>query len=74
MEKAEILYPSTFKGLNFGVEYQENDKKRTFVLKKMADIPIERYIKVKKDANPFDTDWDAYFEKRCKKKHRVRTA
>lgn len=58
----------------FGFEYQENSKMRTFVLKKMADIPIERYIKVKKDANPFDTEWDAYFEKRCKKRHRVRAA
>lgn len=58
----------------FGFEYQENSKMRTFVLKKRADIPIERYIKVKKDANPFDTEWDAYFEKRCKKRHRVRAA
>ncbi|MEG0834636.1 MAG: hypothetical protein RR413_04240 [Christensenellaceae bacterium] len=52
----------------------QNSKMRTFVLKKMADIPIERYIKVKKNANPFDTEWDAYFEKRCKKRHRVRAA
>lgn len=58
----------------FGFEYQENGKKCTFALKKMADIPIERYIKVKKDANPFDTEWDAYFEKRCMKRHQVRAA
>ena len=30
----------------------------------MAKIPIMRHIKIRKDANPFDTDYDEYFRKR----------
>ena len=30
----------------------------------MAKIPIIRHIKIRKDANPFDTDYDEYFRKR----------
>lgn len=41
-----------------------NEVKQTFVLKKLADIPIVRYVKIRKDANPFDPTWDAYFERR----------
>lgn len=59
----------------FGFICKECDKKKhTFVLMKLADIPIERYIKVKKEANPFDMTWDAYFERRQKKSCRVRSA
>lgn len=57
----------------FGFNYEECDKKRNFVVLKLADIPIKRYIKVKKEANPFDTTWDAYFERRQKKSCRVRS-
>lgn len=56
----------------FGFNYEGGGKMHTFVLLKLADIPIERYIKVKKDANPFDPTWDAYFERRQKKGCRVR--
>ena len=31
---------------------------------KLSDIPIRRHIKVKCEANPFDSTWDAYFERR----------
>ena len=41
-------------------------KKQTFTLKKLADIPIRRHVKIKKDANPFDPKWDGYFENRSK--------
>lgn len=58
----------------FGFNYEDCDKKYTFVLLKLADISIERYIKIKKEANPFDTTWDAYFERRQKKGWRVRSA
>ena len=27
----------------------------------MADIPIVRHVKIRKDANPFDPQWDMYF-------------
>lgn len=58
----------------FGVKCEACDKKRTFALMKLADIPIERYIKVKKDANPFDTTWDTYFDRRKMNRLRVRSA
>jgi len=32
-----------------------------------ADTPIRRHIKIKADANPFDPDWEVYFEDRAKK-------
>ncbi|MFV0326988.1 MAG: group II intron reverse transcriptase/maturase [Bacteroides xylanisolvens] len=58
----------------FGLNYEECGKKHTFVLLKLADMPIVRYIKIKKDANPFDKTWNAYFERRQKKDCRVRSA
>ncbi len=58
----------------FGFRYKDCDKMQDFVLRNLADIPIERYIKVKKEANPFDETWEAYFEKRKSKGARVRSA
>jgi hypothetical protein len=43
---------------------KETDKIPTFVLRKLADIPIVRHVKIQKDANPFDSTWVAYFENR----------
>lgn len=34
------------------------------ILFSVSDIPIRRYIKIRKDANPFDPTWTEYFEKR----------
>jgi RNA-directed DNA polymerase len=53
---------------------EDEGKKHTFVLKKLADTPITRYVKIKKDANPFDAEWDDYFEKRRLKRLKVRSA
>jgi len=47
------------------------DTKKVFTLKKMADIPIVRHVKIKKDANPFDTEWYNYFENRSRKALKV---
>ena len=47
---------------------KESDNLITFVLKKLADIPIVRHVKIMKDANPFDSDWDEYFEVRRNKR------
>jgi RNA-directed DNA polymerase len=44
-----------------------DDKTKVFTLKKLADIPIVRHVKIKKDANPFDVQWFEYFEKRSRK-------
>jgi RNA-directed DNA polymerase len=43
-----------------------NGEKQVFTLKKLADIPIIRHVKIMKEANPFDPAWDAYFEKRSR--------
>jgi len=45
---------------------------KVFKLKKLADIPIVRHVKIRKDANPFDPKWDEYFEKRSRKACKVR--
>ena len=44
-----------------------NDETEVFTLKKLADIPIVRHVKIKKDANPFDAQWFDYFDKRRRK-------
>jgi RNA-directed DNA polymerase len=38
------------------------------VLKRLCDTKITRFVKIKGEANPFDPEWSAYFEKRvtCK--------
>lgn len=48
----------------YGVLKQKDGSQRTRQLVKMADIPIKRHIKVKATANPFDPEWEQYFEKR----------
>jgi RNA-directed DNA polymerase len=37
---------------------------RRIVLKKLENTKIAKYVKIKSEANPFDTDWKEYFEKR----------
>ena len=36
-------------------------------LRKMMDIPIVRHVKIKRDANPYDSEYLDYFEKRKKR-------
>ena len=54
----------------FMQKVKEADTITTSVLKNLADIPIIRHVKIKKDANPFDSAWDAYFEERRMKRLR----
>jgi RNA-directed DNA polymerase len=54
--------------------FKDTFEEKEFTLKKLADIPITRYVKIRKDANPFDPQWDAYFEKRGRKTSKVRCA
>jgi RNA-directed DNA polymerase len=50
----------------------KSDNNTTFALKRLADIPITRIVKIKKNANPFDSEWDDYFDyRRC---HRIRVS
>jgi len=48
----------------YGVLQQKDGSQRLRQLVKMADIPIKRHVKVKATANPFDPEWEQYFEKR----------
>ena len=43
---------------------QENGKESILRLFKIASIPIRRHIKIKSEANPYDADWETYFEER----------
>ena len=45
---------------------------KTVILFRMENIKIERFIKVRNRANPFDEEWASYFE--CRKFSRVRKA
>ena len=57
----------------FGVKYKTKDKKEIcHTLKKMSDIKIIRYVKLKADANPYDTEWKEYFSKRTQNKMRAK--
>jgi len=51
--------------------FEVNGVKEVFTLKKLADIPIQRHVEIKSDANPFDPQWDAYFENRSRKALKV---
>ena len=39
-------------------------EKAPLVLFKACDVKIKRHLKIKADANPFDLEWESYFEKR----------
>jgi RNA-directed DNA polymerase len=49
----------------FSVKLNDSDGKRKRVtLAKASDTPIRRHAKIKGDANPFDPQWEPYFEDR----------
>lgn len=47
-----------------GLEKLDNGQTIRHTLTLMSDIPIRRHIKIKLSANPFDPDFDAYYERR----------
>src|SRR5262249_47288455 len=47
-----------------GTYYDRLGKPHTVRLEKAADIPIRRHIKIKAAANPYDPEWEIYFEER----------
>jgi RNA-directed DNA polymerase len=51
-----------------------NGKEKIFKLKNLADITITRHVKIKTEANPFDSQWDTYFEKRSRKEMLLATS
>jgi RNA-directed DNA polymerase len=48
--------------------------RKTVKLVKASDTPIRRHVKIQSGANPFDPDWEQYFEKRLglQMKHNLR--
>ena len=49
----------------FGYE-KKTEKPTMRTLRRMADTPIRRHVKIKGEANPFDRAWQDYFEKRSR--------
>jgi RNA-directed DNA polymerase len=46
-------------------EVDKRGKRRELTLRRAGDVPIERHVKVKgMTANPYDPQWEVYFEKR----------
>lgn len=58
----------------FGFRYKDCEEETIFALRRLADIPIRRHVKVKCEANPYDPTWDAYFLRRKQKSSRTRTS
>jgi RNA-directed DNA polymerase len=48
----------------FGQGSDRDGKAVTIYLARAAQVPIRRHVKVKAQANPYDPQWEAYFEKR----------
>ncbi len=57
-------YFTTDKGL-----WGFRDPKPGKTLLKMAAIPIQRHVKIRSEANPYDPQWEVYFEHR--RQHRI---
>ena len=54
---------------NFCTAYRdEKGKGGLATLVYASDVPIKRHIKIKGDANPYDHEWETYFESRWLKK------
>jgi len=47
-----------------GTTLDRRGKPRTIRLIKAADVPIKRHVKIKAAANPYDPQWETYFEER----------
>ena len=54
--------------------FEFEGQKQVFILKRLADIPIVRHVKIRKDANPFDFNWYEYFDKRSHKPNNIKKA
>lgn len=50
------------------IEEHENGRRRDFTLLQESDTPIQRHIKIRSQANPYDPTWTPYFESRWGKK------
>jgi RNA-directed DNA polymerase len=55
---------SNYKWAFFGEKLNENGKKQIVWLKRASTIPIKRHTRIRVKANPYDPDWEIYFEVR----------
>ena len=62
------------RGWIFGFRYEDKDTTKIYSLLNLSDIPIVRHAKIRKKANPFDREWDNYFQRRCISSNRIRSA
>ncbi len=53
-----------YKWAFFGEKLNDNGKKQIVWLKRASKIPITRHTRIKSEANPYDPDWEIYFEVR----------
>lgn len=60
-------YFHTIKNRKWTFAITPNKKKpeSKIVLKRLYDTKIARFVKIKGEANPFDPEWNAYFDKRA---------
>jgi RNA-directed DNA polymerase len=57
--------PTETRNWVFTAEYVgENGEPRTIRLLKASKTPIQRHVKIKSEANPYDPHWEVYFEER----------
>lgn len=49
-------------------EKRNDGTQKEYVLRYQADMPIKRHLKIKAHANPYDPQWEQYFESRWGKK------
>ena len=47
-----------------GKVVSRNGKSHTIHLIKLSSVPIQRHVKIKANANPYDPAWEQYFERR----------
>ena len=52
----------------WGTVPDEEGTQRRVTLFRAAKVPIERHVKVRATANPYDPQWETYFEKRHQRK------
>lgn len=59
-------YFKSYKGRNWVFSNDPKDKEFPPRLFRASEIKIKRHIKIQQDANPFDSKWELYFERREK--------
>jgi RNA-directed DNA polymerase len=59
-----FLHPKTGKWMFFGEVAGKDGTVQAVQLRKATDVPISRHVKIKGEANPYDPQWEIYFEER----------